>query len=430
MKRVGLKAKLLRVFTLQVAIVSLATLAGIYIANTLIVDVVLREGLRNEADYFWSRWDADGSASLPDTSNMRSFMAPVGRLEDIPVPYRALPPDGEVRTLFNDSELVHVSERAGQRLYLVWAKAQIYDIALFFGIIPLAVVLLVIYGLAFLTYRLSEQAISPIVQLASRLERYDFEHERGLSLNLDPLREAADAEVLAMIEALESFSERLAAFVERERDFTRDAGHELRTPLAVLKGNLDLLEDRSDRPAPERNALRRMRQTVIDMEGLLETLLTLARESDLALPKDDVVVNQIVSRQCELLLPAATRAGNRLECHDEAELRVRAPAQVVEMVVGNLMRNAVNYTRDGRIEVTVNAHSVVVKDTGVGMTRDELDKIFEPFYRADESRGVTRGYGLGLAIVKRLIDQFGWTIRAESRPGEGTVMRVRFGGMV
>jgi len=426
MKRPGLRAKLVRVFALQVGIISVATIAGIYIANTLIVDMVLREGLRSEADYYWGRWSRDRSASLPDTSNMRSYMAVRGNLNDVPEVFWDLPADGVVRSIDQGNQLVHVSERDGHRLYLVWAKAQIYDIAFFFGIVPLAVVLLIIYGLAFLAYRLSQRAISPIIQLAQRLEHYDFERERGLSIDLDPLREIADAEVLAMIDALESFSERLRAFVERERVFTRDAGHELRTPVAVLKGNLDLLEDRPDRPQPERNALRRMRQTVEDMEALLETLLMLARESELEIPKEEVVVNDLVARQVDLLEGAAARSGNHVGLHEEAELRVRAPPKVVEIVIGNLLRNANNYTRDGSIDVTVTARGVRVSDTGIGMSREELDKAFEPFYRVDQSRGLTKGHGLGLSIVKRLVRQFGWSISAHSRPGEGTAMEVRF----
>jgi signal transduction histidine kinase len=428
MKRPGLRAKLVRVFALQVGIISVATVAGIYIANTLIVDMVLREGLRTEAAYFWARWAREPTSSLPDTSNMRSYMAVRGDLNEVPEVFWDLPADGVVRSVDRGTQLVHVSERDGHRLYLVWAKAQIYDIAFFFGIVPLAVVLLIIYGLAFLAYRLSQQAISPIVQLAQQLEHYDFERERGLAIDLNPLREIADAEVLAMIEALESFSERLRAFVERERVFTRDAGHELRTPVAVLKGSLDLLEDRADRPLPERNALRRMRQTVEDMEALLETLLMLARESELETPKEEVVVNDLVARQVDLLQSIAARSGNRLSLHEEAELRVRAPPKVVEIVIGNLLRNAANYTRDGSIDVTVGSRGVRVSDTGVGMSSEELEKVFEPFYRVDESRGLTKGHGLGLSIVKRLVRQFGWSISAHSRPGEGTTMEVRFAG--
>lgn len=426
LKRTGLRAKLVRVFAIQVGIVSIATLVGIYVANTLIVDMVLREGLKTEADYFWNRLQADPEAALPDTSNMQSYMAVAGDLSEVPAVLRGIPPDETVRSVADGTQLVHVSERGEHRLYLVWAKAQIYNIAFVFGIVPLAVVLLVIYGLSFLAYRLSQQAISPIVQLAHRLEEFDFEHDADLQVDLNPLREVADAEVLSMINAVETFSERLRAFVERERVFTRDAGHELRTPVAVFKGSLDLLEENRDRPRHELNALARMRRTVQDMESLLETLLMLARESEVEMPRDDVVVNDLVAGQIELLTPMAQRAGNTLSLHEHAELKVRAPSRIVEIVISNLMRNAVNYTQKGTVEVTVTPTSVRVKDSGVGMTGEQLERAFDPFYRADESRGLTKGHGLGLAIVKRLVRQFGWRISAHSRPGEGTTIEVWF----
>lgn len=428
MRRTGLRAKLVRVFAIQVTIISLATLIGIYFANTIIVDLVLREGLETEAAYFWQRLEQDPDASLPDTSNMRSYMATSGDLTGVPESLREIPPDEVVRSVAAGEQLVHVSERDGRRLYLVWAKAQIYEIAFFFGIVPLAVVLLVIYGLSFLAYRLSHQAISPIVQLAHRLERFDFEHDTTLHVDLNPLREVADAEVLSMINAVATFSERLKAFVERERVFTRDAGHELRTPVAIFKGSLDLLEENPDRPPVDRKALARMRRTVQDMEALLETLLMLARESEMEIPRQDVVVNELVERQIDLLSPMAVSAGNTLSFHEDAELKVRAPVKVVEIVIGNLLRNAINYTRSGNVDVIITGESVRVVDTGIGMSGEELERAFDPFYRADESRGLTRGHGLGLAIVKRLVRQFGWAISAHSRPGEGTTIEVRFPG--
>jgi len=95
-------------------------------------------------------------------------------------------------------------------------------------------------------------------------------------------------------------------------------------------------------------------------------------------------------------------------------------------VLGNLIRNAVNYTQNGEVSVTVEADKVTVKDTGVGMSGAELGNAFEPFYRADESRGLIKGHGLGLSIVKRLVHQFGWSISVYSRPGEGTSISVAF----
>jgi len=426
-KRTGIRAKLVRVFLLQVGIISLGILAGIYVTQSLIYGVVMREALNSEAEHYWRRVAEDPNHPLPDVYNLQGYMAVDGDFSAVPEAYRSLPPVGFSELELNGRRtLVHVSERDGKRLFLVFEAAQVSELAFYFGIVPLAVVLVLIYGLSFAAYRMSQRAVSPIVRLADYLESYDFSANRRFDLDLDNLQAMADAEVASMIDAVGHFTERLNAFVERERVFTRDAGHELRTPVAVFKGSLELLEQNRDRPAHELKALRRMRRTVEDMESLLQTLLMLAREEEIATPGVDVDVNQVVAHELDLVRDTAEKAANQLELHEHATLTVRAPQKVVEIVLGNLIRNAVNYTREGLVQVTVDAHKVTVRDTGVGMTAPELENAFEPFYRADESRGVIKGHGLGLAIVKRLVHQFGWSISVYSRPGEGTSVVVTF----
>ena len=105
-----------------------------------------------------------------------------------------------------------------------------------------------------------------------------------------------------------------------------------------------------------------------------------------------------------------------------------APEKIVEIVLGNLLRNALNYTTNGKVDVYITDTEVRVQDTGVGMSQEQLENAFKPFYRADESRGVTGGHGLGLSIVKRLVHRWGWSISVHSTPGEGTAVVVRFAG--
>jgi len=426
-KRTGIRVKLVRVFLLQVAIISLGILAGIYITQSLISDVVMREALDSEAEHYWRRAAENPAHPLPDVYNLQGYLAVDGDFSGVPEAYRGLPPVGfSELDVAGRRTLVHVSDRDGRRLFLVFQADQVSELAFYFGIVPLAVVLVLIYGLSFATYRMSQRAVSPIVRLADYLESYDFTANRGPELDLDKLDAMADAEVAAMIDAVGHFSERLNAFVERERVFTRDAGHELRTPVAVFKGSLELLEQNRDRPEFELKALARMRRTVEDMEALLQTLLMLAREAEIATPAVDVDVNQVVADQLDLVRDIAGKAKDQLELHEHASLTVRAPRQVVEIVLGNLIRNAVNYTREGLVQVSVEARKVTVTDTGIGMTAPQLENAFEAFYRGDESRGIIKGHGLGLAIVKRLVHQFGWSISVYSRPGQGTSVVVSF----
>ena len=420
----GLRARLGRLFAVQLAVIGAATVIGIYITQLVVEDLLTRQALDREAEHFWTRYDADPTTPLPDTANMRGYLArPGGHLPtglgDVA--------DGFSRTDFEGrSRVVHVSGNAGARLALVFDSAQVSDLAFYFGILPLSIVLLLIYALLFVAYRWSQAALSPVIRLARRLEAVDFMQSGGIQLDLADLAETADAEVATMIDALGSFTARLDSAIERERVFTRDAGHELRTPVAVFKGSLDLMERDASRPQADRDALARMRRTVADMESLLETLLLLARVEAEPAHGETTSLNQVATEEIDALRELAEARRNRVELTTAADRNVSAPKQIVRIVVGNVLKNAVSFTREGRVDVHIDAAGITVTDTGIGMSSEELGNAFEAFYRADAARGGTPGHGLGLAIVNRIVKRYGWTIRARSRSGEGTTVELRF----
>ena len=427
MKRRDLGARLVRVFATQVLVVSVALSAGIYITNHIVQDSLMLRALQSEAQHFWTLYDENPLQPLPNTSNMRGFIAIDGDETAIPDVLRRYG-DGYIDRVSygNDTPTLHVSDHANARLYLLFASAEVSELAFYFGIVPLTISLVVIYGLSFLGYLWSQRAISPIVRLANYFERFKFDGEQNPKTDLRELKQGADAEVETMIGAIDRFSDRLHAFVERERTFTRDASHELRTPIAVFKGSLDLFERSSDRSKSDIEALQRMRRTLDDMEGLLETLLLLAREDQLNPPTQPILANELISRSVQQLQTIADQSGNQIRYNEDAELRVCASERVIQMIVTNLVRNAINYTEEGLIEVTVGDQRLQVRDTGMGMNTTELENAFEPFYRSEAGRAMSSGHGLGLSIVRRLAAQFEWTISAHSTVGEGTTIEIRF----
>jgi len=432
-KKRGLTARLGRIFVLQLIAIGLATLIGIYLTQLIVEDILTRQALNREADHYWSLYAKNPAQPMPNTANMTGYLVSADSANDStkdesqpPAQLRALPVGYGSTTLGDQRVLVHVSEKNGKRLYLAFPGDQVSVLAFYFGILPLSVVLLMMYLLLFFMHRGSQRALSPIVALAQRLENVNFQRGGRIDLDLDSLGEPQDDEVAAMIEAVEHFTDRLDGAIDRERVFTRDAGHELRTPVAVFKGSLDLLDQHKDRPDYERAALKRMRRTVVDMETLLETLLLLAREEEVVPPSEPTLVNALIANQIDLLTPFIEESGNKVELIENAELRVLATEKIIDIAIGNLLRNALSYTKDGQVEVTIGADSVQISDSGVGMTEEELASAFEPFYRAESSRATTRGHGLGLSIVRRLADQFGWQINAESKPSEGTTVSINF----
>lgn len=428
-RNTGLVAKLGRVLVLQVALISVTVAAGIYVTNTIVQDSLVNEALENEAAHFWDLYQQDSTQALPDTANMLGYLAKDGEMDSVPEQFHGYEEGFVGRVKFDGSEpILYVTEFDQARLYLIFASENVSDLAFFFGILPLSIALVFIYGLSFLTYRLSHRAISPIVQLADYLERFPFEkasHESSAQ-DLQKLRTLANAEVDVMIDAIDNFTERLDTYIERERIFTRDASHELRTPIAVFKGSLDLLQRQSERPEEDLRALARMRRTVEDMEGLIQTLLLLARGEELQQPGVRVRLNDLIPELIDQVSPLATDRGIKLVLVEAGELWVQAPDRVVQILLINLLRNGINYTPEGQVQVEIQNKAVTVKDTGIGMTSTELSQAFEPFYRSERGRSNSPGHGLGLSIVRRLVHQFQWKISVQSNVGEGTEVTINF----
>ena len=438
--RLGLSARLGRLFALQLTVIGIATLIGIHITQLVVEDLLTRRALVLEAAHFWKRHAANPDQPLPDTANMRGYLrsgagGPKGGsvvqaagAEVAGIPAALLNEESGFRRIELDrrSRIIHVSDRGGARLYLVFDADRVSDLAFYFGTVPLSIVLLLIYAALFIAYRWSQAALSPIVRLAKQLEAVDLDRSGSFQLELRALGDSADGEVATMIDALVEFTERLDAALERERVFTRDAGHELRTPVAVFKGSLDLLERYAQRPQQDRLALARMRRTVQDMESLLETLLLLAREESSVFSGKATEIRPLIEGEAGALEALAEQRGNRVELRCDIDLRVEAPAQVIRIVIGNLLRNALTYTQDGKVEVVVLPAGVRIEDTGSGMSPEELDNAFEPFFRSEPSRKAAHGHGLGLSIVRRLARHYGWTVEVSSEPGRGTSVTVGF----
>ncbi|HKL53600.1 MAG TPA: HAMP domain-containing sensor histidine kinase [Wenzhouxiangellaceae bacterium] len=420
----SIKAKLVKVFVMQVAAISAATVLGVYAAAVVVERGLMQQALNGEAQHFWENRAENPEFPLPNTEHLVGYLSGPG--VDTPLPEWLTghsPGYGRVHKSEHNTPVLHVTERNGQRLYLVFDENQVSNLAFYFGIAPLTGVLLVIYVLAWMGYIMSRRAVSAVVQLAEIVRSFDFQEGRFEQMQFEELADITDPEVLALVNAFEQFTTRLERFVARERNFTRNASHELRTPLAVLKANLDLVRKNPESPRLPAT-IERMSRTVRDMESLVETLLLLARESESKLSWSSVVLNDLVADQLEQVEKAIDRPSVKTEFHADCLLETEAPERVLGIIFHNLLRNAMTFTEDGTVSVHIDRHSVTIRDTGCGMTEEDLERVFEPFYRAHDRSN--EGYGLGLAIVARLARRFGWPLEVESEVGAGTSFRVSF----
>lgn len=421
MRRPRVIGKLLKVFLLQVCLISIATAVGIYSAALVAEDVLVNQALQGEAKYFWQRYQSDPTASLPNSLNLLGYLSNPQQPQHLPTWLQGLSTGMHRVTHDGQQPIVYVSQQGDRMLYLVFNEDQVSRLSLLFGIVPLTLVLLVLYALAFLAYFQAKRAISPIVKVAERVQDVEFDSLGMQALDFADLRRNADVETNALVDAIEGFMERIGQFVVRERNFTRYASHELRTPLAVIKGSIANLQQLQPDEKNQRH-LRRMATTVNDMEALLDTLLLLAREDAQQQDAEPICVNDLAALILDQLRLTSGKESVTLTQNNQAMLDVQTSQKLVGIVLTNLIRNALHYTFEGRINVIIDANGFTVEDTGIGIARAELAHIFAPFYRSENN--TEKGYGLGLSIVQKICQQLGWHISVQSEIGKGSRFRV------
>ncbi|MEM7585170.1 MAG: HAMP domain-containing sensor histidine kinase, partial [Acidobacteriota bacterium] len=321
--------------------------------------------------------------------------------------------------------LVHTLE-SGERLYFYLDADSVEVLGGSLGrlgqVLLVCAVLVTLIG-ALLGRSTAHRAVEPVLRLASKVRRQPAAHPLQLSRGLP------DDEVRILAEAIEASAERSQAYLERERRFTRDASHELRTPVTVIRGALELLEAL---PATGTGSLgqplERIRRANEDMAQLIEAFLWLSREEALAdagTPRSlGEEAQQAVARYRHLLEDKPVE----LEIEVAESTHVVAPRGVLGIVLGNLIANAFQYTRQGRVEIrggrVGEQIELSVCDTGPGISPDRLHSVVEAHHQGRDSQG----FGLGLAITHGLCERFGWrlTLDSEGRDGEGTCARVIF----
>lgn len=423
----GLRNSLWLAFVVQLAAISLATLLSVFGAWVVLRDVLIQRALTDEAKHYWERYAAEPGAALPDTFNLRAYLAVNGDTRNVPELLRPLASGYHTVRDHDSVDLVYVDDGPNWplRLYLVFKQEQVDALALWFGFVPLALVLTVIYFTAWLFYRASRRAVSPVIWLAGVVRGWDPKRPDHTTLEPDHLPTESGEDVQVLAGALRGFARRIDDFVERERNFTRDASHELRTPITVIKVAADVLDTEEELSDFAKRSVNRIQRSIRDMEALIESFLILAREGDTGLPEEDFVINEVVADEVEKAESLVVGRPVVVAVEHAAQFTLHAPPRVIAVMLANLLRNACAYTEQGTVKVTVGADFVRVADTGHGMDSEELKRVFEPFYRAASSHG-KKGSGVGLTIVRRLSDRFGWPVEIESARGVGTVVTLRF----
>jgi signal transduction histidine kinase len=264
--------------------------------------------------------------------------------------------------------------------------------------------------------RLATSPVGDLIEASGRVEAGDFSTR---------VPETGMREVRTLARAFNAMSARLEEAEQERRSALADVSHELRTPLTVIQGNLEAIID-GVYPADAGHLEPILAETRI-LERLIEDLrtLTLAEAGSLVLHREPTDLGTLLSDVAASYRGQAEQAGISLTvaAADDLPILDIDPARVRE-VISNLLTNALRHTpRAGKVELSAtlagNQVEVTVHDTGSGIPADQLDRIFDRFYRSPDSPGS----GLGLPIAKSLVEAHGGVITASSGAGGGTVIR-------
>ena len=289
---------------------------------------------------------------------------------------------------------------------------------------------LVLVVLAFVTlatasaFILIRRALSPVKKVTVTAQR--IASSSDLSRRVD--YQGSKDEIGQLAATFDQMIEQIDGLLRSQRSFVADASHELRGPLTVIQGNVDLLR-RNLSEEDRQESLRALEAEGARMARVVNDLLVLAEVESGRLEQE-----QMVSLK-DILLDAQDRAllmagDHRIVIERQDDLWVKGDAHKLDQLVGNLVSNAIKYTPDGgSITLSLSQEDdwarLDVADTGIGMSPEHLPHLFDRFYRVDKSRSrAGGGTGLGLAIVKGIAEQHGGRVAVTSELGKGTTFTV------
>ncbi len=443
MKRLSIKARVTLWFTLF-----LTLLAGLALGTLLAVGGQLTEqGSQNTLKKAVSEgleeldWE-DGRPDIDD--DLKSYqdgvwLAVYGQTGSLV--YGGLPDDlgldqpfeeGALRTCRQGQEVWYlydlVSRGQEGTLWLRGATAAQSANQTFLMLLQLALVALPFLVLAGALggYAIANHAFGPVRRITRAAEQISDGQDLSRRIDLGPGRD----EIYTLAATFDRMFARLEASFQAEKQFTSDASHELRTPVAVI---LAQCEEAQADPSQRDHALQVIQSQARGMSALISQLLTLARadQGRLNLEKEPIdlgELTQMVAAQTEEL---AAAKGIRVECRADAGLWVQGDETMLVRMLLNLTENAVKYGREGGfVRITLSRQGDClegrVEDDGIGITPQQQERIWERFYQADPSRSPSQGgVGLGLPMVRTIVQAHGGRVWAESRPGGGSVFLFR-----
>ena len=415
MKTKSLKSRIIVTIVLIVTLTSTLFAAALLLMKQRLEEATFGNMVADQLQVLLTQPDPQALLANPMFKDWRFY-----RGQDIaalPAAVRALP-EGSHHSVRMGEGYYHVEVDSWQQqpVYLVYDVSEWEDQehalleALVYG------VFIILIAAIFMGARASRTILSPIRELTARVSGIQPGQRK---VRLDS--EFEGTEIGQIANAVDVYLERLDEFVEREQSFTAAASHELRTPLAVMMGAVDVL-DTNPQTAPSGRALKRIQRACAEMLAFIEATLFLSREEASAINQSPPAnIETIIEALLEDNKSKLKECGIELKTAYLSTLVVNQPQSIIQITLGNILRNAIEHSSGGRIDITLSAQKLIIADTGEGIPEDKLPYIFDRTYTTKAG-----GTGMGLNLVKRICDRFGWEIEVLSTPGQGTRVTLVF----
>lgn len=421
------------------------TLAVAYAMTTLVVYQqnvrLMEEETRQEADYIKAAIEISGTDYLKEMDDVRKSTRVTridsdgnvlydSRQDEVSLQNHKNRPEVQAAYTNGSGQSVHRSDTLSEEMFYyairledgtVLRVSKTMDTALrtALDILPMmGVIAAVMLGFAFLLARWQVAGlIRPINEL--NIEK--------------PLENEMYEELTPLLAGIDEQNRQKDAVANMRKEFSANVSHELKTPLTSISGYAEIMKNGLVKPEDMNRFSERIYNEASRLITLVEDIIKLSRldEGEIALEREDVDLYVLTREICSRLAPLAAAKHIRVEVTGESVI-YHGVRQVLDEMIYNICDNAIKYNKEyGFLSVwvggTLQGTKVIVSDTGIGIPEDQIDRIFERFYRVDKSHSKeTGGTGLGLSIVKHGAILHGADIRVESEVGRGTRMEIVF----
>lgn len=278
----------------------------------------------------------------------------------------------------------------------------------FYALAPLIAVLVLVAVISMLAWIAARHEWQAVRALAQVVNGWDEKQPNLGGLEPRRLSRRTDADVASLARGLHGFASRIDGYNQRERNFTRDASHELRSPLTVIKMSIDMLADETDLSEFGERSVQRIKRATREMETLVEALLILAREADKGSVEEVFVVNDVLRKELDGAREMLQGRPLELQLDEPARFALRGSSRVFGVLCWQLIRNASQQTDQGQILITVLPDAITVSNW------------------AEFSPTAVDRHGFELAIARRISERFNWPLELHTRDGNEHVARIRF----